>query len=190
VPSEFVVDDGTGEVRVEALASDLSAVAGPVHDETRTWWDTFDWALYGAGLLLQHRVRGDEAWLELSGLDGQRIARLPFRPRIRPALAPEKLPAGVIADRVADLAGIRALVPRVTATGPVAVLPVRDERDKTLARVVIDGPLTIDADGPGSTGADRRSRTSGPAAIEPRVRQGGPAGGPAAGGAARADDRG
>lgn len=155
MPSEFVVDGGTSEVRVETLASDLSAVTGPVHTETRTWWDTFDWALYDAGLLLEHRIRGDQAWLVLSGLDGQQIARLPFRPRIRPPLAPEKLPAGAIADRVADLAGIRSLLPRASATGPVTVLSVTDKRDKTVARVAVEGPAAIE---PGEAELGRRLR--------------------------------
>jgi hypothetical protein len=51
------------------------------------------------------------------------------------------LPEGPIRDKVAPLLGLRALLPRLTAEGGTALLPVLDDVANTVARVAVDGPF-------------------------------------------------
>jgi CHAD domain-containing protein len=111
----------------------------------RTWLDTFDWRLYRAGLTLEQVARPGSAAVELrlTGRDGALIAAEPMRsgrdgtlPRW-PALA-GALPAGPLAERLAQAAGIRALLPVARATSVRYEQRALNGDDKTIARVTTD----------------------------------------------------
>lgn len=120
--AEFVLDDGVSLPDIAAALGDVRT-EGP-RSERRTWYDTFDWLLHDAGLVLeQHRSR-----LTLTDLAGNQLDRSPGL---------DALP-----ERVSKVIGIRALLPRATASGPVRGLAVLDEQSKPVARVYVVGPLT------------------------------------------------
>ena len=109
---------------------------------SRTWLDTFDWRLYRAGLTLQHvsplgpqATRGTGE-LVLAGTGGQRLTA-PGRLARGPSL-PGALPPGPLRDRVAAVAGIRALLPTVSVTSRVHEVRLRNADDKTVARIFVD----------------------------------------------------
>ncbi len=109
---------------------------------SRTWLDTFDWRLYRAGLTLQHvsppgpqGTRGTGE-LVLTGTGGQRLTA-PGRLARGPSL-PGALPPGPLRDRVAAVAGIRALLPTVSVTSQVREVRLRNADDKTVARIFVD----------------------------------------------------
>ena len=116
---EFVVDEAVGPSCVEVLTDALPVRVDVHHTERRVWFDTHDWRLFRAGLLLEHHVRKRESWLVLSDLEGQRISR---QPTDRTGVTAQSLPDGVTRDRVLELIGVRALLPRVVASGPVQVI--------------------------------------------------------------------
>jgi len=105
----------------------------------RTWLDTFDWRLYRAGLALQHvsspgpRGTGE---LVLTGTGGQRLTAP--GPLARGPSLPGALPPGPLRDRVAAVAGIRALLPTVSVTSQVREVRLRNADDKTIARIFVD----------------------------------------------------
>ena len=138
--TEFVIDRATARTCSDALTASLSAREERGHHERRVWLDTHDWRLFRAGLLLEHHVLSRRAWLVLSDLEEHRISRLPAG---RAAISADSIPEGALRDRVLPLIGIRALLPRATASGPVKVLAVKDDEEKTVARVSLEGPTTL-----------------------------------------------
>ncbi|HEY4462165.1 MAG TPA: CHAD domain-containing protein [Streptosporangiaceae bacterium] len=140
---EYVLG-GPGQQGLNQVLDELTAtlaIAGPGYARParvqRTWLDTFDWRLYRAGLTLQHvSSRGGVSELRLTGPDGLRLTAPAGRPRW-PGLA-EALPAGPLRDRVAPVAGIRALLPIGTALSQVRELRLLNEDEKTVARLVVD----------------------------------------------------
>ncbi len=120
-----------------ALAPRFSASAdGRPRRVRRTWVDTFDWRLYRAGLTLEHVTGARPAELVLTGAAGelasQRVSRLPW------PLAAGALPAGPVRDRVAPVAGIRALLPAARAVSSVQDLRLLNADAKTVAWITMD----------------------------------------------------
>lgn len=152
----FVADDPLDEDFLDSLATALSAdgfdleATGDFHDR-RTWFDTHDWRLWRAGLLLEIHQRRSVAWLRLTDLDGSRISQASVK---TPAITVDDLPDGAVGDRVLSLAGIRALLPRAAVEGTVRVISVLDDQAKTVARIVVEGPLEV----PGAEGIGLRAR--------------------------------
>jgi CHAD domain-containing protein len=107
----------------------------------RTWLDTFDWRLYRAGLTLQHVGGSGPGELVLTG-GGQRLTAR-ARPGRWPCLA-GALPPGPLRDRVAAVAGLRALLPRVKVVSQVSELRLLNEDEKTVARIAVDA-MTLPA---------------------------------------------
>ncbi|SFI01839.1 CHAD domain-containing protein [Nocardioides psychrotolerans] len=140
VAIEFVIDDVAGPDHVEVLSEALHARAERSLRERTVWLDTHDWRLFGAGLLLEHQVLAGGSWLVLRGLDGDRIAR---QAAARATVTADTLQEGAIGHRVRDLIGLRALLPRASVTRPAQVLLVLDGEQKTVARVVLEGPATV-----------------------------------------------
>jgi hypothetical protein len=105
----------------------------------RTWLDTFDWRLYRAGLTLQHvSTPGPRGTRELVLTDrgGQRLTA-PAGLARWPSLA-GALPPGPLRDRVAAVAGLRALLPTVSVISQVREVRLRNADDKTVARIFLD----------------------------------------------------
>ena len=116
----------------------------------RTWFDTFDWRLYRAGLILEYvaaRRGGElrltsahpshsadsapEAWEITQPVSGWQSSR----PQLPPGL-----PDGPVADRVAGLVWPRALLPAVTVSSTATVSRLLNEDGKTVARLLIEQP--------------------------------------------------
>jgi CHAD domain-containing protein len=139
VAGDFAVDDDL-EAAVRHRVTELLPI-GParIDAERRTWLDTVDWVLFRAGLLLEQRA-GAEHRLLLCAVEGTVLCSTPAPRR---TVTNATLPGGPIRDRVAPLLGLRALLPRLVAEGSTALLPVLDDVEKTVARVVVDGPFTV-----------------------------------------------
>jgi len=113
----------------------------------RTWFDTFDWRLYRAGLTLEYvpAHRGGE--LRLSGA-GSAAPPAPAADVEQPvtgwqASRPHQLrdlPDGPITARIAGVVAPRALLPAVTVSDAATVRRLLNEDGKTVARLVIDQP--------------------------------------------------
>jgi CHAD domain-containing protein len=140
-----------------AVVPDRGGAAGGA--KRRTWFDTFDWRLYRAGLVLEYVAgrRGGELHLTSAhpahhahpaGIATHGPAAAadegaePAQPvsgwqASRPHL-PTDLPNGPIADRVAGLVWPRALLPAVTVSSTATVSRLLNEDGKTVARLVIE----------------------------------------------------
>jgi CHAD domain-containing protein len=121
----------------------LTGAAGRV-TLRRTWLDTFDWRLYRAGLTLEQVARrgGGAAELRLTGRDGSLVAAEPLGagrgalPKW-PALI-GGLPAGPLAEQLAGVIGVRALLPVARAVSVVHEQRALNCDDKTVAWVSTD----------------------------------------------------
>ncbi len=119
----------------------------------RTWFDTFDWRLYKAGLVLEYVASRGGGELRLMPAEPVPPAQEPpdasgagtAQPvtgwqASRPHLPPD-LPAGPVADRVAGVVWPRALLPAVTVSGTATVSKLLNEDGKTVARLLIEHPF-------------------------------------------------
>ena len=111
----------------------------------RIWLDTFDWRLYRAGLTLEQvsRAGGGAAELRLTGRDGALITAEPLaagRGRALPKwpLQIGGLPAGPLAEQLAAVIGVRALLPVARATSVLHEQRALNGDDKTVAWVTAD----------------------------------------------------
>jgi len=113
----------------------------------RTWFDTFDWRLYRAGLTLEYvpAHRGGE--LRLSGASsaappapGSDVEQPVTGWQASRAHPLRDLPDGPITARIAGLVAPRALLPAVTVSDAATVRRLLNEDGKTVARLVIDQP--------------------------------------------------
>jgi CHAD domain-containing protein len=139
---------GAGQPPIPGLAAGSGfALASPDRRVTvrRTWLDTFDWRLYRAGLTLEQvsRAGGGAAELRLTGRDGALITAEPLpagrgaaRPRWPLQLA--GLPAGPLAEQLAAVIGVRALLPVARATSVLHEQRALNGDGKTVARVTAD----------------------------------------------------
>jgi len=129
-----------------ATAGATAGAAGGV--SRRTWFDTFDWRLYKAGLALEYVPARGGGELRLTGAQPSNPAyagipelRQPVTgwQASRPHLPPD-LPGGPVADRVAGLVWPRALLPTVTVSGTVTVRRLLNTDGKTVARLLVEHP--------------------------------------------------
>lgn len=135
VSAEFVVTGAPGTSALPEIEEALSVRREPSHRERKVWLDTHDWRLFRAGLQLVHQIRSRDGWLVLSDLDGQLVSRTPAGRSTAKAV---DLSPGAVGDKVGELIGIRALLPRVGIDSSVDVLAVLDAEEKTTARVVLE----------------------------------------------------
>ena len=129
-----------GRVRDELMAAFAVDEDRGVTRVRRTWLDTFDWRLARAGLTLQHAGPRGHGELVLTGTAGQQLtARFahPARPPRWPCLA-DALPPGPLRDQVTAVAGLRALLPVVTAVSQVHEVRLLNADDKTVSRIAVD----------------------------------------------------
>ena len=139
---ELVLDGGERPDLGDALAPVTQqfscAGAGRPRTVRRLWLDTFDWRLYAAGLMLEQSSRAGHTELTLRRLDGDPVAS-GTGPAHWPALAGSLAP-GDLRERLARLAGIRALLPVARAVSAVRGLRVLNEDGKTVAWLAVDQP--------------------------------------------------
>lgn len=95
--------------------------------------DTFDWRLWRAGYALSFVRDGERGWLVLDdGGTRQRAAAANGPPGFVDEVTSSRL-----ASRLAGPVGIRRLLPIVEIETRELVLPLLDERDKTVVRMVV-----------------------------------------------------
>jgi len=139
-PHDFVLGGGAPRGREDvsaALAPRYSAEPGTrPRTVRRTWLDTFDWRLYRAGLTLEHVTSRGPGELTLTGAGGGHITERAGGLRW-PALA-DALPAGPLRERLAELTGVRALLPVARGTSTVCSLRARNADAKTVAWLTVD----------------------------------------------------
>ena len=142
----FVLDNPSDQDAInEALGqaytvTEEHGVAGS-GSRRRTWLDTFDWRLYGAGLVLEHEQTRRGGRLILTGKDGALLADQPVT-AWRSSRGAAVVPGGPVADRIASLISPRALLPVARAVSTNSVFRLLNTDGKTVARVLIDHTTT------------------------------------------------
>ena len=137
----MLAPDGHGPPAAEDMLTALAprfSVAAPARPHTvrRTWVDTFDWRLHRAGLTLELVTGSRPAELVLTGPAGERLTQRATR--LSWPLAARALPACPVRDRVAPVAGIRALLPAARAVSSVRDLRLLNADSKTVAWLTLD----------------------------------------------------
>jgi CHAD domain-containing protein len=152
VPSrtrEFVLDgvasqDLLGLSLAGAFGSRFRVAAGGSRTVRQVWLDTFDWRLDRAGVTLEYLSGQGRYELALVTPDGDRIvagtAKMTF-----PA-PPGSLPEGQIRERLAPIAGLRALLPMVASTTRRRTMRVLGAEEKIVARITVDDALVRNPD--------------------------------------------
>jgi CHAD domain-containing protein len=124
-----------------ALAQGFAVVpergGAPGGAKRRTWFDTFDWRLYRAGLVLEHVAARRGGELHLTAQEPVWVQPVAGWQPSRPHLPPD-LPDGPLAARIVDLAWPRALLPVVTVSSTTTVRKLLNEDGKTVARLLIE----------------------------------------------------
>jgi CHAD domain-containing protein len=139
--SHDIVVTGDGQPGRDSLAAALAPrysvmPGGRTRTVRRTWLDTFDWRLYRGGLTLTHATGHGHGTLTLSTRPGGELAVRPGR--LRWPAFPAAIPAGPLRQRVAEAAGIRALVPAARTVSTVSSLRVCNSDGKTIAWLTVD----------------------------------------------------
>ena len=113
-------------------------------ERNRTYLDTFDWRLFGAGMLLWEDGRGRQASLVLAERDsGRERVSAGVRRKVRFA---GDLPSANLRDLLAPVMEMRALLPVAEVGTRRTRLRLLDDNAKTVVRLVIDHPaVKIDA---------------------------------------------
>ena len=141
----FVLDNSAGGDAIsEALGqaytvTEEHAVLG-TGARRRTWLDTFDWRLFGAGLVLEHEQTRRGGNLILTGTDGAPLAEQPVT-SVQSGRG-SQLPDGPVADRIGSLISPRALLPVAKAVSTRSVFRLLNADGKTVTRVVVDRTTT------------------------------------------------
>jgi CHAD domain-containing protein len=124
----------------EPPGSEFTLVAGArLPALRRTWLDTFDWRLFRAGLTLEQVTGRGTAELRLTGRDGALTAIEQLAgpaPRWPGQLG--SLPAGPLAEHLAPVIGVRALLPVARATSARREQRALNADAKTIARITTD----------------------------------------------------
>lgn len=133
-----------------ALSTHYRVIAEPTTSERWTCLDTADWRLHEAGMTLRDHHRGKVGELVLMAEraeNAESAERLTAPSRITTwPRHPDALTGSPVRDRVAAVAGVRALLPMATVDSRRLRLRLLDEIDKTRVRVQIDQQRLIGAD--------------------------------------------
>lgn len=126
----------------------------PAVTTERTFYDTFDWRLYAAGLVLFVDRSKEQTRLHLRALaDGRDVVS------VEQAEAPgfvHELPAGALRDRLLPLAGMRRLLEIAVLSCASRCFRVLDDETKTVARVLIERHGVVTGEGTRRLGLGER----------------------------------
>jgi CHAD domain-containing protein len=144
----FVVAGGveTWDSALDEALEALQAAFGVVADRggapgmrRRTWFDTFDWRLYRAGLSLEYVASRGGGELVVTRSDDSRAVAGPVTGwRATRSYRTSDLPDGPVADLIAGLIAPRALLPTVTVSTAGTVTRLINAEGKTVARLLIE----------------------------------------------------
>jgi CHAD domain-containing protein len=130
---------------VDALSGDFAVSAGGKHVVRRTRLDTFDRRLRAAGLALEHETTTTSERLVLSGPGVASTVVAQVAGVTWPAHA-AALPDSPVRDALAPVAGIRSLLVVSDEKRRVRRLELRNEDEKTVARLELDEPAAASTD--------------------------------------------
>jgi CHAD domain-containing protein len=133
-PVVFSIGAEVNEARIARWVPGTRAAA-PARTVERTLLDTFDGRLRRRGLTLWREGRPGSTSLRL---EGHGTAPVPVNPSRRDRLRACELPAGVLGDRLRDLIGERALLPRARIRVRGRPLKVCNGEGKTVVRVTVE----------------------------------------------------
>lgn len=160
---EFLCPPGTGAPEIlRTLARHWRLAEEPTRERLRVFYDTFDWALYADGGLLERRADPADSsanlvlvWSPLEPQAPSTGEALTQKAPAEPGFAAD-LPEGAVKSRILRLAGIRRLLPLMRLETRVRSLRALDDDDKTLWRLSLeDGRFQDPASG---RGGDLRPR--------------------------------
>jgi CHAD domain-containing protein len=106
----------------------------PARAVSDTYFDTFDWRLYGKATILSLTVENSRHCLVFSTVSGEQLALLASAPE--PGFA-QDLPPGELRRHVQSLTGIRRLVPVVTHHSRQRRLALLNDDGKTILRLLL-----------------------------------------------------
>jgi CHAD domain-containing protein len=155
--------------RATKHGAESSVAAEPLTYLRRTWFDTFDWRLDKANLTLERiatgrsKVAGGRLVLASYGGTGSNVTSELVAPcpggapgSVRTAFPFDSVvPPGPMRSRLEPIVEMRALSPIVTVRTVVRTFRIRNDDDKTVARVVVEhavGDQVGDPGGPGGIG--------------------------------------
>lgn len=113
----------------KSMQNTWQLLPGPRLEVSVCWYDSFDWRLFQAGLVLS--IQDGKLWRLLRLKDASPIVE--FESTRKPGLA-EALPPQLGAE-LGPLLGLRALLPRLVFSGQRQPLAILDQEDKTLVRL-------------------------------------------------------
>jgi CHAD domain-containing protein len=127
----------------DTLAAEVPIVTSKAHMIERTFWDTFDGRVHGAGLALV------EAGRRLALVDAATYAEVAAEPLRRGAstLLAGDLGAGTLRERLESLIEMRAIAPVVRVHSRQLPLNVLDDVGKIVARLRVEEPSAVVGDG-------------------------------------------
>jgi CHAD domain-containing protein len=142
--TDFLPPDAIGlEAAGAALAQHLRLRDRGVAEVERSFYDTFDGLLHGAGLSVVHES-GVMSMVELAS--GIERATAGISPPLRPVLAHELAP-GPLREALLGVIQVRALLPVSKVRSRVHGLDVLDDLEKTVVRVALEQPALADQSG-------------------------------------------
>ncbi len=137
MPTDYIIPDQLDANAVAAgLCEQLRFSVEHARVEQRTYYDSFDWRLYGNNTALEESLDGRQRMLVLRALnsnDPLAAARLPRR-----AAFIQDLPPGPLRDDLAPVLEMRELLPVARTRVRVHSLRMLNKDDKTVARVRIE----------------------------------------------------
>ena len=130
--TQLLLPDGlSASAAADRLAGFVAVVTQRAHTLDRTFWDTFDGRLHGAGMALA--VTSSRAMLIDTATYGQ-LADAEIARGVRRMLLAD-LPGGVLRDRLAPIIEMRALTPLVRVRSRVLPINVLDDQGKIVVRL-------------------------------------------------------
>lgn len=141
-PLTFLASNASTATDVAAAAQ--AVVAGTMQ-VTRRWFDTFDWDLWHAGVVLEADAKASGGYqVVLRG----RVDHQPHWTQVTDTIpsSADQLPVGPWRRSLGDLLGIRALVPIAEAEVTSTEITATDKRDKKVAGALIETVAPADSE--------------------------------------------
>jgi CHAD domain-containing protein len=134
---EFIIPDGTGVDDLQASLQQACRIqTEPAHTVRRTFYDSFDWRIYNAGMALHTDHDGSTWQLQWRPLNGS-SQHPPLTLSAEPHFAWD-LPPGPQRSELADVLEMREIAPLLTITSRIHPLRMLNRDEKTVARILLE----------------------------------------------------
>ncbi len=138
--TQLLLPDGlSASSAADTLAGHVAVVTHRAHRADRTFWDTFDGRLHGAGLVLvdsgsRFALSDASSYAERAAADHARGVR---------CILLADLPAGALRERLAPIVEMRALTPVVRVRSRLLPINVLDDEGKIVVRLQVEEPTAL-----------------------------------------------